>query len=560
MPEVRYSKNQPTVQFVRSEDLIAVRTFSKKPLGKKAVLPSEADVLLEKKAVLAFPEAGVEVYQVPVENTDSLESLKDRLEGLHDVRFAGSVFVDVDSGEPAIYTENVFIKFIDSKSEDECIREIIDAKLRIKKKIDYATNAFFAGAPEGTGEKIFEIALALSDRDDVEYCYPEIVTRKSFRAIGAQQWHLMSTNINGNVIDASANVAAAHEITKGANVTIAIIDDGVDIDHAEFQSAGKVVAPRDVSQNTFDPRPKDPDPDRPDDHGTACAGVACADGIFGASGVAPLAKLMPIRDGSGLGSDQTAEAFKWAADHGADIISCSWGPPDGRWHRPGDTLHKKVWQLPPHIKDAIDYAVNNGRGGKGCVILFAAGNGNESVDNDGYASYEKVIAVAACNDRGKRSVYSDFGKAIWCSFPSGDFEYLPSNPKPLTPGIWTTDRTGQKGYNGGSIVAGDAEGNYTNEFSGTSSSCPGVAGVAALILSVAPFLTWEKVKDVLRESCEQIDQESGSYVNDRSDLYGYGRINAEKAVKLAKEISGNRYVTLPEPVRVRRPTEATKTE
>ena len=93
-------------------------------------------------------------------------------------------------------------------------------------------------------------------------------------------------------------------------------------------------------------------------------------------------------------------------------------------------MHNQVVLLPDSTRLAIDYAIRNG---KGCVTLFAAGNGNESVDN---ASYEKVIAVAACNNRGARAAYSDYSKAIWCAFPS-------SNGYPsLTPGILTTDRSG----------------------------------------------------------------------------------------------------------------------
>jgi subtilisin family serine protease len=179
-----------------------------------------------------------------------------------------------------------------------------------------------------------------------------------------------------------------------------------------------------------------------------------------------------------------AEAFKWATDNGADIISCSWGPPDGRWWNPDDPRHNQVIQLPPSTRLAIDYAVANGRGGKGCVVLFAAGNGNEPVDNDGYASYSKVIAVAACNDRGTRSVYSDFGNAVWCAFPSNDMGHPPFNhPIPLTSGIWTADRVDRDGYNVGNSADGDAAGNFTNSFGGTSSACPGAAGVAALVLS-----------------------------------------------------------------------------
>jgi subtilisin family serine protease len=56
-----------------------------------------------------------------------------------------------------------------------------------------------------------------------------------------QQWHLAKTSIGGQVINASANVAAAHALTRGEQVTIAIIDTGIDIDHEEFASAGKIV-------------------------------------------------------------------------------------------------------------------------------------------------------------------------------------------------------------------------------------------------------------------------------------------------------------------------------
>src|SRR5205807_9197230 len=133
--------------------------------------------------------------------------------------------------------------------------------------------------------------------------------------------------------------------------------------------------------------------------------------------------------------------------------------------------------------------------------------------NDGYASCPGVVAVAACNDTSKRSVYSDTGKAIWCAFPSSDSELekvakLPvpppeggiwneDHPKARTPGIWTTDRMGWPGYKRGR--------NYTDSFGGTSSSAPGVAGVAALLLAVNKALRQEEVRDILKRSCDAID-------------------------------------------------------
>src|SRR5690606_25937428 len=159
-----------------------------------------------------------------------------------------------------------------------------------------------------------------------------------------------------------------------------------------------------------------------------------------------------------------------------------------------------------------------------------------SVDNDGYASYERVIAVAACNDRGTRSVYSDYGAAVWCAFPSNDAAWPEQGrPEPLTPGIWTTDRMARLGYNPGIAEAGDVVGNYTNGFGGTSSACPGAAGVAALVLSQNPELRWNEVKALLGRACEQIDLPGGDYdQRGKSPFYGFGRLSAELAVGLAR--------------------------
>ena len=546
MPTAKFGrKDEAAAEFRQSNDLIAVRTRSKRSMLAGPVPSPASAELHDTQRVLAFPKAGVEVYRVPSEpGSRSLADRKTALRLHPDVRFAGGVLVDEQSGEPVLYTENLFIKFVDQTDPDYCHEVLREAGLTLKKELPYATNAFFVAAPEGTGTAVFDIALSLLNRDDVEYCHPEVVRRRGFRTIDPRQWHLDTTTVNGVPIKASANVAAAHRITQGEGITVAIIDDGIDIDHPEFASPGKVLAPRDVSEDSDDPRPKDRDPSEPEDHGTACAGVACADGRAGASGVAPRAKLLPVRLSSALGSQDEADAFHWAADHGADVISCSWGPQDGLWYRPSDPLHNRVVPLPASTRLAIDYATEKGRGGKGCVILFAAGNGNESVDNDGYASYERVTAVAACNDRGSRSVYSDFGKTVWCAFPSSDFAYPPSSHlAPLTPGIWTTDRVGGRGYNPGSLQEGDAQGNYTNSFGGTSSASPGVAGVVALVLSVNPDLRWQEVRDILRRACDRIDPQGGAYDGTgHSAFYGYGRLNAETAVKLARPTPRNSVV------------------
>jgi Subtilase family len=533
MPGVTYGgENGKTVQLEVDPDLVVVRARSGESLREGPVPRREAALLDEVEPVLSFPEVGVEVYRRREQSSRSMEEMRRELQESPATRFAGRVLVDEHSREPVLYTENLFVKFHDDKRRDECLAVLRDAGLIVKRELPYATNAFFVAAPEGTGQRVFDIANALLEREDVEYCHPELVRRLGRRAIFPQQWHLKATTVNNQWVSASANVEAAHTITEGEGVTIAIIDTGIDIDHEEFSSQDKVVAPWDTTSGDANPRPNS----RSENHGTACAGVACGDGRLGACGVAPQARLMPIRMISQLGSQAEADAFSWAADNGADVISCSWGPADGDWWNPDDPLHDTEFPLPDSTRLAIDYAVTNGRDGLGCVVFFAAGNGNESVDNDGYASYERVLPVAASNDRNRRSVYSDYGDAVFCTFPSNDFEFSDEGrPAPLTPGIWTTDRMGRVGY---------SVGNYTNSFGGTSSACPGAAGVAALVLSVNEALYWEEVKGILRRSCNQIDQQNGQYdYNGHSRFYGYGCLDAEKAVRpgrLTRRVHGRR--------------------
>lgn len=524
-------KSGKRYRLAESADLLAVRTHSRAPVtGRETfrapVTARASELLTQFEPVANFPMAGVELLRTSAAKGRSVrDAARKVLKKEREVRFAGRVLVDPQSENPVLYTENLFVKF-----EDDCsasaARKILKAhKLEIKKPVSYSRNAFFVAMPEGSGfDAVFGVAGRLLENDAVQYCHPEMIRRLRQRGAFPQQWHLKKTTISGTLIDQHANVEAAWALSEGAGATVAVIDTGIDIDHDEFRSSDKVIFPFDATLRSEDPRPGSGE-----NHGTACAGVACGNGLFGASGVAPRARLIPIRLQSGLGSQAEADAFEHAARKGADVISCSWGPEDGDPNDPNDPLHNQRTPLPDSTREAIEFAVNSGRNGKGCVVLFAAGNGNESVENDGYASFSKVIAVAACNDSGKRSFYSDFGEAIWCSFPSNDS--IPAR----TTGIWTTDRVGNAGYNpGGPAGRGDTAGNYTNRFGGTSSACPGAAGVAALVISRNPGLRGDEVRDVLKRCCDPIDRANGAYdSNGHSRLYGFGRLNAKTAVELA---------------------------
>ncbi len=527
MPSFRYGgKTGKRHNLVVSSDYVALRTADREVLESDRLSQPAWEAMAETQPAFRLAASGVEVHRIQRQRGKT--ALRDRVRGAlmqdPEVEWAGRVLCDHRSRAPVLYTENMFVKFADQRAERYCRKVIRGHGLTVKRKIPYLRNGFFVGAPEGSGLEVFDAAERLLAEEWVELCHPELVREVSWRGAFPEQWHLKKTTIGSRSIDQHANVEGAWRHTMGEGIVIAVVDDGVDIDHEEFASPGKVVAPRNATDDTDDPRPGEKD-----DHGTACAGVACGDGLHHASGVAPKANLMPVRLKSGLGSQQEADALQRAAENGADVISCSWGPKDGDWRNPSDPLHAAVHPLPDSTRLALDWVVENGRGGRGCVITWSAGNGNESVDNDGYASYEKVMAVAACGDAGRRCPYSDFGDAVWCCFPSNDPEST------ATRGIWTTDRSGAAGYNPRSSKRGDREGNYTNRFGGTSSACPGVAGVAALVLAANPELTWSEVRGIIRDSCRKIDPAGGAYDgNGHSRLYGYGRVDAEAAVLLAQ--------------------------
>jgi subtilisin family serine protease len=540
MYKVKYGgKNGKTVTLEESADLVAIRTKDNQELENTKLSRDGKAIVQDSVEVAKFPEAGISIRKVGDEgasadlestgggrrllsgppDTSKRDSARATLKQEENIRFAGRVLQDKDSGEVMLYTENFFIKFFDGTTEKVCEEVIQKFQLTIKNKLP----SYFVCASEGTGLQVFEIAEKVLAEKVVEYCHPELVQERRFKLIHPKQWHLAKTNINGKTIDQHVNIEGAWKLTRGKGITVAVVDDGVDMDHPEFK--GRIVHPFDATSNNNNARPQSPD----DNHGTACAGMACAAGLKdGASGTAPESFLMPIRLRSGLGSMAEANAFAWAADNGADVISCSWGPTDGEWWNPADPVHNRTTVLPDSTRLAMEYALTKGRKGKGCVILFAAGNGNESTENDGYVSYPGVIAVGACNDSGRRSVYSDYGKGVWVSFPSGDFAWKAfKHPAPVSEGLRTTDRLAAAGYQ---------PEHYTNTFGGTSGACPGMAGVVALMLASNPNLTPVQIKDLIRKSCVRIDEAEGEYGADgHSEYYGYGRIDAQKAVEMAAQ-------------------------
>jgi subtilisin family serine protease len=208
------------------------------------------------------------------------------------------------------------------------------------------------------------------------------------------------------------------------------------------------------------------------------------------------------------------QAFTWAMSNNADVICCCWGPPvDGQPH-----------PMPRGLSDTVTKAATQGRNGKGCVIVFASGNGTTNMnlmDLDGWASHPNVIAVGACDAAGTRSFSSVFGQALWC----------------LAPGQ-STSADGQTFPIESATTSGYT--NFLQEFEQTSAAAAQVAGVVALMISARPDLNAAQVKQIISATCDKTPHRPGEgpYDAGRSLQQGFGRVNAAAAVTAATIFQG----------------------
>jgi subtilisin-like proprotein convertase family protein len=346
------------------------------------------------------------------------------------------------------------------------------------------------------------------------------------------QWHLKNTGALGGTAGIDVNVSSVWDTYKGTGVRIAIVDDGLQKTHPDLSANVDPLATEHHNWNGSPGTVDDPSPNTADDyHGTSCAGVAAARGNngVGVSGAAPEATLVGLRLIAAAESDQDeADAINWLINTSGSnpvipIKSNSWGPDDS----------SLVMEGPGTLASAaLVNATTAGRGGKGSIFLWAAGNGLEYGDNsnnDGYANSIYVVAVGALDDHGEQTFYGEPGANIAISAPTG------SSPRQ---DISTTDLVGNNGYNISTTSGDYSARDYTNSFNGTSSACPLAAGVCALVLQSNPNLGWRDLKEILMRSATKNDPTDSDWSTNAAGFhfnhkFGAGLINAQAAVTLA---------------------------
>jgi len=292
---------------------------------------------------------------------------------------------------------------------------------------------------------------------------------------------------------ADIKATSTWEETKGGeNIIIAVLDTGVDLDHPDLNDK---IYSSEIYSRGYDFINDDSDATDDNAHGTHVAGIAAAetDNGEGIAGVAWNCKILPVKvlDENGTSEDYVPiiQGIDWAVDNGAHVINLSLGGfgPD------------------PDLLAALKRAHEND-----VVIVAASGNnGGDVLYPAAYDDY--CLAVAATDYNDERVDFSN-SAGLWESNSGPEIDI--AAPGAL---ILSTVPTWYWGPGSFPYAWGD----------GTSQAAPHVAGLAALIKSVKPWLTASEIMNVIRYSADDVN-----FVNNlgRDDYIGYGRINMKKAL------------------------------
>lgn len=585
-----YYRGKIKVPFEPPSDLLGVSV-------KPALSSKEEEELLAhaRKLKLQPEEVGepirkdnVRVFRFPpCTSEQSKKKIQQHLSEHHLIRAVGPV-IRIDKETVSFLTNELVIKFKAHIVKDEVLNIAKRYELDVVRTIPYAGNAFLLRTTQASYD-ILKTCAEIVKSGIVEYAEPNLIITTVDDQVNptdflyAQQWHIPFINLP-NAWQALRNAnpqgvmpGDPGDLTFGSeNIIIAVMDRGIqsqtvggvttaahpDFNGAVTSGANKVYQFFDfanmVANNNVPPN----------DHGMGCAGVASAlannpsvvaSEEEGVAGAAPNCRVMGLIRPAGGTEIQYADAYIWMAGFnpnstqpgfpapispGADIITNSFGASIGA-------------PISGLMRDCFDYLTTYGRGGKGVVLFFSAGNSNTAFSlQRPWAAYEKTIAVAASTNTDVRAPYSNYGDEngiIDVCAPSSD-----GLGARMVIGIVTCDLIG-----GGNLAGHTGGGHdYRNNFGGTSSATPLVAGVAALMLSANPNLTWVEVRQILRDTAVHIDVNNTNPIGIWTDIngtpsnapgyigphysrwYGFGRVDAQAAVQDAIAYAHDRDIVV----------------
>ena len=501
---VKLGKGEITL--TKSNELVGLKTTKEKDLTKSRYVDKQ---IFENMG--GFKVVSLDAKGLPIdEKLDEVRNKKEIETGTH-------VFVaEGGDNRPLVPTGEIYIIFEPQTDEEEQLLVLDEFKLELVER--RGEERIIARVTKDSPNPI-KTAAALQASSLVNHAEPDIDTYLdeyiSLPADGLlkHQWTFAN---NGQVVDlnypmkegADAKIIDAWNRLGNlgsSDIKVAIIDNGFDYTHPDLKD--KIHKPFNVWSGK-----QEMEEDRNFSHGTPCASIAiaAANGA-GMVGVAPKAKFMPLQ-GTSYSLRATEAMFDYCINNDADVVSCSWGTTDS------------IYSLSPLKEEAIKKAATKGRNGKGCVILFAAGNEGKDYVNF-YGIHPDVICVGASDSKDRYANYSNRGRELSVVAPSnGDWPVIAARA------YWDLGTTIRGEGEWRWWADGKSRGDRYKHFGGTSAATPLVAGICALMLSANPDLTAKEVKEILEKTADKIGSPLDYDVRGHSEKYGYGRVNADRAV------------------------------
>jgi len=451
---------------------------------------------------------------------------------LHCVKVKNSTLKGVDNWPVIIIrhdielplTGEIGVAFKNNVSDIEIAQIVKKYELKIARTVAGLNYLKIFKAKQGTD--LFKISKAIYESGNAKWAQPMWLESPSLLSTPddsyyVDQWH------HGVI-----NSEKAWDYAIGyQNAKIAVLDSGVDTFHPDLVlQLGMSFVP---SESDVNPNMGGFQNQYIMAHGTCVSGLAAAQGFNGAgiTGVCPRCSIIPIKY-IGLEQDhppldRKLNAVKWAVDEGAWVINNSWTiAPDK------NTQTNECLSIPADnfVKELIDYAALNGRGGLGTVIVWAAGNSTCDTALNPSLNDDRIVVVSALDIDDSLVHYSNYGVNVNIAAPAGDAVIGKG-------GLVTTDvSTPGKGFNPAFNNADPSYADFpdqffTKYFDGTSAASPVVAGAIALMLSLKPEMTLSDAISCMTKAATtpQKDCQHG----DKLNCYGAGILNVGKMVEMA---------------------------
>jgi hypothetical protein len=378
-------------------------------------------------------------------------------------------------------------------------------------KIPAIPNLYIVACTKESKGNALEIANYLYESNRFKYTDPGFMSARiccTNDFYFQNQWNLENTGQFGSAyygIDIKYHNAMSL-IPSSSNIIVGLVDYGVELTHPDLS----------VYPFSWDSYSSSSPSSIYSDHGTQMAGIisAITNNTEGVAGIAPV-QVMSLsnmfRNGNYI-LGELAASITTAVNQGASVINNSW-----------------VSTQSNTISEAIEYAVNNGRNGLGCVVVFSSGNYYTTGDTlsssisfpANYTPNDDVIAVGAISYNGQRKTFSS---------PDGEYSWGSKYGTGLdivAPGV--------------RIPTTDTSSSYTLYSNGTSAAAAHVSAVAALILSINPNLTYKSVAYIIEQTAQKFPGYIFTYTGTLGGTFnsevGHGLLNAYAALSATQPVS-----------------------